>query len=307
MTDESRPEAIELAVARHAAKSGVAIGVLLGLLGVLAVMAPLLTGIAVTVLIGALMFIGGVMQTVFAFGAESFGKGALKFLFGGLSIIAGSIIAMTPEASLGLLTMMLAAFFVASGGTDIVLGLGRESGENRGSMLFSGILSVLLGVLIIAGWPISGLFAIGVYVGLRMLVHGWELMALGRSGHEALTRLQDERIDMLEKHVRSGALMLQGAQQALATHSAMLLVLDSEVRQRISASEVDPAMRELNVALGEARERMKEAKAATGQAWDEVQSASYETFQGLQATVTNVAEKLDLSLGIDKGEESGAS
>ena len=64
----------EMLEAREASKSGIAIGALLAVLGVLAMMAPLISGIAVTVLVGILMIAGGLMQTFFAFKAESFGK-----------------------------------------------------------------------------------------------------------------------------------------------------------------------------------------------------------------------------------------
>ena len=212
----------EMLEAREASKSGIAIGALLAVLGVLAMMAPLISGIAVTVLVGILMIAGGLMQTFFAFKAESFGKGVLVFLFGGLGVVAGVIILMTPQTSLAFLTMLVAAFFVASGITDIVLGFKKKPEEGWGWLVFSGGLSVLLGLLIMAEWPFSGLWVIGFFVGLRMLVSGWVLMALGRAGQVALTQLQDERIESLEEHVREGAAMLADVVQALANHTAAL-------------------------------------------------------------------------------------
>ena len=198
MNNPSNIGSNEMLVAREASKSGIAIGALLAVLGVLAMMAPLISGIAVTVLVGILMIAGGMMQTFFAFKAESFGKGVLVFLFGGLGVVAGVIILMTPQTSLAFLTMLVAAFFVASGITDIVLGFKKKPEEGWGWLVFSGGLSVLLGLLIMAEWPFSGLWVIGFFVGLRMLVSGWVLMALGRAGQVALTQLQDERIEVLE-------------------------------------------------------------------------------------------------------------
>lgn len=286
----------EMLEAREASKSGIAIGALLAVLGVLAMMAPLISGIAVTVLVGILMIAGGLMQTFFAFKAESFGKGVLVFLFGGLGVVAGVIILMTPQTSLAFLTMLVAAFFVASGITDIVLGFKKKPEEGWGWLVFSGGLSVLLGLLIMAEWPFSGLWVIGFFVGLRMLVSGWVLMALGRAGQVALTQLQDERIEVLEEHVRAGSVMLAEVVQALANHTAALLVLDSELRQKVSASEVDPAINKLNEGLGKARKSMQEVEAASEKTWSEIQKASYGLMGELQDSIAEVNEKLKASL-----------
>lgn len=286
----------EMLEAREASKSGIAIGALLAVLGVLAMMAPLISGIAVTVLVGILMIAGGLMQTFFAFKAESFGKGVLVFLFGGLGVVAGVIILMTPQTSLAFLTMLVAAFFVASGITDIVLGFKKKPEEGWGWLVFSGGLSVLLGLLIMAEWPFSGLWVIGFFVGLRMLVSGWVLMALGRAGQVALTQLQDERIESLEEHVREGAAMLAGVVQALANHTAALMMLDSELRQKVSSSEVDPAISKLNEGLGKARKSMQEVEAASEKTWSEIQKASYGLMGELQDSIAEVNEKLKASL-----------
>ena len=286
----------EMLAAREASKNGIAIGALLAVLGVLAMMAPLISGIAVTVLIGILMIAAGIMQTFFAFKAETFGKGVLVFLFGGLGVLAGVIILMTPQTSLAFLTMLVAAFFVASGIIDIVLGFRKKPEEGWGWLAFSGALSVLLGLLIMAEWPFSGLWVIGFFVGLRMLVSGWVLMALGRAGQVALTQMQDARIESLEEHVREGAAMLAGVVQALANHTAALMMLDSELRQKVSSSEVDPAISKLNEGLGKARKSMQEVEAASEKTWSEIQKASYGLMGELQDSIAEVNEKLKASL-----------
>ena len=289
--------------AREASKNGIAIGALLAVLGALAMMAPLMSGIAVTILIGILMIVAGIMQTFFAFTAESFGKGVLVFLFGGLSVVAGLIILMTPQTSLAFLTMLLAAYFVASGVIDVILGFKKKPDEGWGWLAFSGALSVLLGLFVMAEWPFSGLWVIGFFVGLRMLVQGWVLMALGRAGQVALTQLQDERIESLEEHVREGAAMLAGVVQALANHTAALMVLDSELRQKVSSSEVDPAISKLNEGLGKARKSMQEVETASEKTWSEVQKASYGLMGELQDSIAEINEKLKASLDMDPKDQ----
>lgn len=192
----------EMLVARRGSRTTVVIGSILTVLGIFAILGPLFAGLATTVFIGMMLFVAGGMGLVFAFEAKSFGTGFMRVLFGGLSVLAGIAIMVTPERSLGMLTAMLAVFFLASGIVDIILWLGqRGDGEGTGWPLFSGILSVLLGILIIAQWPVSGMWAVGTFVGVRIMMHGWMLTSVGITTQDMLTHLQDARIEMLERKV----------------------------------------------------------------------------------------------------------
>jgi uncharacterized membrane protein HdeD (DUF308 family) len=303
MNDINKLGGTEMFVARQASKASIAFGAVLSVLGIFAVLAPLFTGVAVTVLVGILLLVAGIVEIVFAFKAGSFGKGVLRFLFGGLGVLAGVIIMATPGTSLVVLAYVLAVFFVAGGLLDIVLSLKVRPEEGWGWMLFSGIVSVVLGGLIIGQWPVSGVWAVGLYVGIRMVMHGWMLMALGRTGQETLTYLQDARIERLENHVRYGARALQEAQAALAEHTAMIFALDTELRKKVSSSEIDPAMRDLNQKLGEAREQMQAAASATKESWDKTQNEAKAAFEKLQKSATEIAKRLKNELGLDEQDE----
>lgn len=303
MNDINKLGGTEMFVARQASKASIAFGAVLSVLGIFAVLAPLFTGVAVTVLVGILLLVAGIVEIVFAFKAGSFGKGVLRFLFGGLGVLAGVIIMATPGTSLVVLAYVLAVFFVAGGVLDIVLSLKLRPEEGWGWMLFSGIVSVVLGGLIIGQWPVSGAWAVGLYVGIRMVMHGWMLMALGRTGQETLTYLQDARIERLENHVRYGARALQEAQAALAEHTAMIFALDTELRKKVSSSEIDPAMRDLNQKLGEAREQMQAAASATKESWDKTQNEAKAAFEKLQKSATEIAKRLKNELGLDEQDQ----
>ena len=147
MSDLQNVKSSEMLVARQASKHSIVFGAVLTVLGIFAVLAPMFTGVAVTVLVGMLLLASGIVEVIFAFQADSFGKGVLRFLFGGLGVLAGMVVIATPVASLGVLTVVLAAFFLASGGIDIVLALKLRPEDGWGWMLFSGILSIALGVL----------------------------------------------------------------------------------------------------------------------------------------------------------------
>lgn len=288
----------EMYIARQGTKASIAFGAVLCVLGIFAVMAPLFSGVAVTVLVGMLLMMGGVAEILFCLKADSFGKGLVVFLFGGLGVVAGAIMLMTPVQSLGVLTMVLAAFFVSGGIMDIIFALKVRPEEGWGWTLFSGVVSLVLGALIIAQWPLSGAWAIGVLVGIRVLIHGWMLMALGRTGQATLTFMQDARIEMLERHLRAGSQALQETQAALADHTAMLLALDNELRKKVSSSEIDPAIQELNQTLGEARKRMEAARSANQESWDQLQQDSNEAFTKLQTNAAKISKRLKQELGL---------
>ena len=143
----------------------VALGVALILFGILSVIAPLFTGTALTIVVGVLMIAAGITRGIFAFKAQTFGEGV--FLLA------------RPLIGLASLTMVLAAFFFADGIIEAIYAFKLRPVKGWGWMLFSGIVSGLLGFLIMYQWPVSGTWAIGVLVGVRLISTGSSVIALG--------------------------------------------------------------------------------------------------------------------------------
>ena len=296
MTDNAVTGSELVIAGRQASRTSFVFGAMISMLGIIAVMTPLFTGITFSVFLGFLLLTGGILETIFAFQAPSFGKGVLVFLFGGLTIVAGFFLIAAPDRGLGALTWVLAAYFVAAGIVDIVLAFKIRPEEGWGWTLSSGIVTISLGAFIVWQWPVSGLWAVGVYVGIRLLMHGWALMALGITGRDIMAGVQEERIEILEARVRVGIEALQQAQVALAVHTVALLALGDEVSQKVSAGEVDTAIRDLNTRLGEARNFLKEAADEGFSAWDAAQRQAVQSFDALQDSITAAAERLSRKL-----------
>ncbi len=284
--------------ARQGARSSFVWGMVLVALGIFAVMAPLFSGIATAVLVGMLLLMGGVVEAIFAFKTESFGRGVLRFLFGALAVVSGGIMIAQPGRGLGALTVVLVAYFLASGVVDIILAFKLRPNEGWGWTLLSGIVSILLGVFLISQWPVSGVWAVGVYVGVRLIVHGWMLMALGTAAGDVQAYIRAERIAQLEQHVRAGLASLQETQLALVANTAMILALDNELRKKVSAGDVDPAIKDLNAKLGEARVEAERAAQASAEAWNEAQTEANKRFGELQKSASEVIGRLQKDLGI---------
>lgn len=168
----------------------VAIGVALTIFGILAIMAPLFTGAAVTILVGVLMIAAGITRGVFAFRAQTFGKGVLAFLLGAIIAFAGVLLLARPLNGLASLTVVLAAFFFADGIAEAVYAFQLRPVKGWGWLLFSGVASGLLGFLIMYQWPVSGAWAIGVLVGARLIFTGWSVIALGSFARSAVDAVE---------------------------------------------------------------------------------------------------------------------
>jgi uncharacterized membrane protein HdeD (DUF308 family) len=164
---------------RRSANWVVAFGLALILIGTLAILAPLATGVAIETMVGALFILGGIAELVYATRAAAFGAGPLAAVSGILSLICGLLMVLHPILGLQFLTLLLAGYFLIDGITRIVLAARLRDLPGWGWMLFDGVVTVALAVLIFAEWPISGSWAIGLLVGINLLLTGWAILAAG--------------------------------------------------------------------------------------------------------------------------------
>ncbi len=155
------------------------LGVAMLILGVLALAAPLWTGVAATLLVGCLVLAAGVAQCAFSFQAGSFGQKLLGLLLGLLTSICGVVMVAHPLLNLSFLTLALAAYFLTAGIFESISALRVRPLRGWGWILAGGLLSLLLGGLIRAQWPLSGAWAIGVLVGIKVVFLGLTMITLG--------------------------------------------------------------------------------------------------------------------------------
>ncbi len=161
----------------HHAKKNAGLLVVLGVLevvaGVLAILGPLLAGIAVTVMVGFMLMVGGGTRLVVAFKAESFGGGAITFLWGLLLLVAGFHFVTRPGLGLESLTVTVMLLLFADGILRIILSFQMKPVKGWGWMLVGGILSVVLAVMIWGQFPSSALWVVGTFVGVSLISNGF--------------------------------------------------------------------------------------------------------------------------------------
>jgi uncharacterized membrane protein HdeD (DUF308 family) len=128
--------------------------------------------------LGVLLLIGGVAQTVQAFTFHGWRNILSHVLMGVLYLCAAYMVIQNPVAMSVTLTLVLAALLVGLGIVRGVTAVLHREYPQWGWLLFSGILTVAIGVMIMAHWPISGLWAIGLFVAIDMIFHGWSYIGL---------------------------------------------------------------------------------------------------------------------------------
>ena len=164
----------------------IAYGVILLILGVLAIGSPFIVGISTAILVGSFALVAGILQCVHAFKCSSFGWGLWTFVLGLLTVVAGGLMIAHPLMGLTFLTLMLVVYFLAEGIFEILHAFQVRPVQGWGFMLFNGIVSVLLSYLIWRQWPVSGAWAVGLLVGMKILFTGWATIGIG-IGARALT------------------------------------------------------------------------------------------------------------------------
>jgi len=147
-------------------------GVIAIILGILAMLMPGLTGISVVFFLGLLVLVAGIVRIIWASQAGSFGKGLLMFAIGGLTLLCGIALVANPLFGSGVLTIMLALYFILDGIFEVVAGIKLGPGSGWGWMLFGGIVSILLGIMLWGQFPLSGAWAIGILLGIKLFFVG---------------------------------------------------------------------------------------------------------------------------------------
>ena len=164
---------------KSAGRWEIMLGIVLILLGTLAIASPFIAGIAVTFTVGWLLLGDGIVRLVEAFKAPSFGNGMLRMIGGALSVLGAVVMWTRPMMGLAILTMLVGIYFLIDGSTRSLLAFGMRPMRGWGWTLLNGIIGILLGIAILTRWPVSGLWVIGVFIGIHILIRGWAMVALG--------------------------------------------------------------------------------------------------------------------------------
>ena len=181
LSESPRLPGTELAPLR--AKSGWIVGLgIVYLIGGLIALASVVFATVVTVfVVGVMMLICGVAEVINAFQIKSWGKFLLWVLLGLLYIVAGLLTFENPLLAAAILTLFLGCFLIASGVMRIVLGFSMQEGMPWIGVVLSGVITFLLGLVIVIHWPVDSVYVLGTLLGVDLLFHGvgWASFGMG--------------------------------------------------------------------------------------------------------------------------------
>lgn len=148
------------------------LGIVLMILGGLAVATASYVTLASMVFFGVLLLIADGAQIVYTFSLKDWSGFLLSLLSAILYSVVGFLLVTHPVAGALSLTLLLAAFYIV-GGIFRIVGSAYLQFEHWGWALFSGIVKLALGILIWLGWPETGMWVFGLFIGIDLIFYGW--------------------------------------------------------------------------------------------------------------------------------------
>ena len=143
--------------------------------GLMALSSVVLATVASVFFVGVMMMIAGVAEVISAFQLKSWGKFLLWIVLGVLYVVAGLVTFENPLLAAAVFTLMLGATLVGSGAMRIMLAFSMKEGTPWMGAALSGVITILLGGVILAHWPVSSLYIIGIFLGIDLVFVGTRL------------------------------------------------------------------------------------------------------------------------------------
>ena len=155
----------------------IGVGAVLIVFGIVALSSSVLVTLGTMIVIGWLMIMAGVVQTLHGITRRG-GTFFVDLLAGILSTVTGILIVGHPGATAGALTLMIAMLLIIGGIFRIAVAVSVRF-VNMIWLFIHGVLNMLLAVIILQDWPVSGLWVIGTFIAIDMIFSGWTLVMLG--------------------------------------------------------------------------------------------------------------------------------
>lgn len=157
----------------------VAFGVLLSLAGFVALGSVLLATLSTVLVVGIAMIVAGVGEIINGFAMRCWKNFFLWVVIGILYVIAGISVLENPLLAAGILTLILGAGLLASGVVRFFLAFQLPENSSKFFVAASGLLTIVVGAIILAQWPTSSLWVIGMFLGIDLLFAGASWIGVG--------------------------------------------------------------------------------------------------------------------------------
>jgi len=159
----------------------VALGVVYLITGFIALGSMMMATVASVLVVGVMMIIAGVTEVIGAFQMKSWGKFLIWAVLGVLYIVAGFLTFENPLFAAVLLTLFLGASLLASGAVRLFLAFSMKRESPWVWVALSAVITLLLGLLILARWPVNSVYILGLFLGIDLIMAGAGWVSLGFS------------------------------------------------------------------------------------------------------------------------------
>lgn len=160
-------------------------GIVLVLMGFIGLGMSVVLTLTSVLFFGTMILVAGVLQLIDAFKAEGWKSILAYALIALLYIVAGNMIIVDPLAGSIWLTMAIASFLIAVGTLRMIMGFQMRPFKGWVWTVFSGVVSILLGTMIFADWPVSGVWVIGLFVAVELIMQGWSMITIALAAKSA--------------------------------------------------------------------------------------------------------------------------
>jgi uncharacterized membrane protein HdeD (DUF308 family) len=160
------------------------VGVLAIVLGCFAILLPAVASLGTAIFIGWVLLVAGAFLVAAAFSAHSIGSLVVRMLWAILTVIVGLWLIVEPHNGTLTLTLVLGIYFLFMGLTRITVAFVGRGQPNAGLVGLSGVAGLLIGILVLAKFPSSADWAIGLLVGIDLIFAGWTLTSVASLGKE---------------------------------------------------------------------------------------------------------------------------
>jgi uncharacterized membrane protein HdeD (DUF308 family) len=162
-------------------------GIVLAVLGLAAMIVPPLASLAVTIFLGWMFLISGIAGLFVTYWARQMPGFWWSLFSAALAVLAGLILIARPMQGVLTLTIVVGAYFLAEGVATIMYALEhrRELSERWSWLLVAGLMDILIAFLIISGLPGSAEWAIGLLVGINLVIGGASLVGMALAARKS--------------------------------------------------------------------------------------------------------------------------
>jgi uncharacterized membrane protein HdeD (DUF308 family) len=165
-------------------RSLMAVGIIAIVIGCVAILVPAVASVGTAIFIGWILLIAGAFLVAAAFTAHSVGSVILRLLWAILTVIVGVWLIVEPHSGTLTLTLVLGIYFLFMGLTRIAAAFVARGQRGAGLVGLSGFCGLLIGILVLAKFPSSADWAIGLLVGIDLIFAGWTLTSVALVGKD---------------------------------------------------------------------------------------------------------------------------